>query len=98
MKEKILIITLFGLLAGMVLVQSGTLSAQTQPAAGCQEAMTIFQDVSVFGRKSGAAKNMSKKHREYAKDGWRFEDMEVYVENGDLEGFFLTYSRDTTCG
>jgi len=97
MKAKILITALFGLLAGMILVQSETLWAQPAPVAGCQEAKTIFMDISVLGRKSSAARKMSKKHREYAKDGWKFEDMEVYVENSDLEGFFLTYSRDTTC-
>lgn len=40
---------------------------------------------------------MSKKHDEYTSNGWRFVDMETYIENSDLEGFFLTYSRDIAC-
>jgi hypothetical protein len=40
---------------------------------------------------------MSKKHREMAESGWRFADMEIYNENGDLEGFFLSYTRDVAC-
>jgi hypothetical protein len=42
-------------------------------------------------------KDMSEKHDEYTKNGWRFVDMETYIENSDLEGFFLTYSRDIAC-
>jgi hypothetical protein len=41
---------------------------------------------------------MTEKHDEYTRTGWKFEDMETYIENGDLEGFFLTYSRDVACG
>jgi len=28
------------------------------------------------------------------KDGWRFADLEVYTENGDMQGIFVTYVRD----
>ncbi len=97
MKERMLIGVLFGLLLGMVFAQSGPLSAQTVPEAACQEVITIFRDSSRFSRRGGGARNMSEKHDEYTKGGWRFEDMETYIENGDLEGFFLTYSRDTVC-
>jgi len=41
---------------------------------------------------------MSKKHNEYTVNGWKFVDMETYIENSDLEGFFLTYSREVPCG
>ena len=97
MKDKTLIGVMFGLLAGMVLAQSGNLSAQAAPVTGCQEAKTIFRDSSRFSRRNNAAENMSDKHDEYTKKGWKFVDMETYIENGDLEGFFLTYSRDITC-
>ena len=97
MKERTLIATLFGLLAGIILAQSGNLSAQTTPVAACEESKTVFRDVSRFGRKRNAAKNMTEKHTEYTQNGWRFADMETYIENGDLEGFFLTYSRTISC-
>jgi hypothetical protein len=67
------------------------------PAAVCEQAITVFQDVSGVGRKDRAARNMSRKHAAMAEDGWRFADMEVYTENGDLEGFYLTYVRDSAC-
>lgn len=97
MKDRTLIGVMLGLLVGMVLAQSGSLSAQAAPAANCQETKTIFRDSSRFSRRGNAAKNMSEKHDEFTKNGWKFEDMETYIENGDLEGFFLTYSRDIAC-
>jgi len=97
MKDRTLIGVMFGLLAGMVLAQSGNLSAQAAPAASCYEAKTIFRDSSRFSRRGNAAQNMTEKHDEYTKRGWKFEDMETYIENGDLEGFFLTYSREIAC-
>jgi len=97
MKDRTLIGVMFGLLAGMVLAQSGNLSAQAAPVAGCSEAKTIFRDSSRFSRRGNAAQNMTEKHDEYTAKGWKFEDMETYIENGDLEGFFLTYSRDIAC-
>ena len=97
MKERTLIGVLVGLLLGIVFAQSGTLSAQTTPQTRCQEAKTVFQDSSRFSRRGGGARNMSEVHAEHTQQGWKFEDMETYIENGDLEGFFLTYSRDVDC-
>jgi len=97
MKDKTLIGVMFGILLGMVLAQSGSLSAQAGPAVTCEESKTIFRDASRFSRKNNAAENMSKKHDEYTQNGWRFVDMETYIENSDLEGFFLTYSRVISC-
>ena len=68
-----------------------------EAAPDCQEAVTVFQDVSGMGRKDRAASNMTERHAEMALDGWRIKDMEIYTENGDLEGFFLTYVRSAAC-
>lgn len=97
MKERTLIGVLVGLLLGMVFAQSSPLSAQAVPEVGCQEAKTIFRDSSRFSRRKYGAENMSEKHNEYTRDGWKFADMELYIENSDLEGFFLTYTRDVAC-
>jgi hypothetical protein len=72
--------------------------AEPQPSANCEEALTVFQDVSGMGRKDRAAKNMTKRHAEMARERWRLIDMEVYTENGDLEGFYLSYVRSVACG
>jgi hypothetical protein len=97
MNDKILLGVMFGILVGMVFAQSGNLSAQGTPVLTCEESKTVFRDVSRFGRKNSAADNMSKKHDEYTVNGWKFVDMETYIENSDLEGFFLTYSREVSC-
>lgn len=97
MNEKTLIGVMFGLLVGMVLAQSGNLSAQATHTGTCEETKTIFRDASRFSRKNNGAENISRKHNEYTKAGWKFVDMEIYIENSDLEGFFLTYSREVAC-
>lgn len=97
MNAKPLIGVIIGLLGGLVLAQTGNLSAQSTQTSTCQESKTIFQDVSRFGRKKNAAKNISDKHDEFTQAGWKFVDMETYIENSDLEGFFITYSRDIHC-
>ncbi|HSM69285.1 MAG TPA: hypothetical protein VK830_06185, partial [Xanthomonadales bacterium] len=61
------------------------------------EATTVFQDVSLLGRKDRAAVNMTRRHAEMAEQGWRFADSAIYTENGDLEGMFLTYVRPVAC-
>jgi len=68
-----------------------------EPGPACEEAKTVFHDVSRIGRKDRAAANMSRRHEDMAKEGWRFADSEVYIENGDLEGLFITYVRTVPC-
>ena len=97
MKERTLIGVLAGLLLGIVFAQSSPLSAQATPTATCQEAKTIWRDSSRFSRRKFGAENMTEKHDEYPRAGWKFADMETYIENGDLEGFFLTYTREIAC-
>ena len=88
---------MFGMLLGMVMAQSGNLSAQANQFVTCQQSKTVWRDVSRFGRKNNAAENMTEKHDEFTKQGWKFIGMETYTENDDLEGFYLTYSRDIAC-
>ena len=63
----------------------------------CEESITVFQDVSMIGRKDRLASNITKRHQEMSAQGWHFVDMEIYVENADIEGAFLTYSRTAPC-
>jgi hypothetical protein len=97
MKGTTLIGLLAGLLLGVLLARSGPLSAQAAPAAACQEATTVFIDASRLSRRSLGAGNMTEMHAEKAVEGWEFADMEIYTENGDLEGFFLSYTRENAC-
>lgn len=81
----------------------GALLATTQSFAGKSKdesvsatgrvGKTVFVDVSAFGRRDRAAKRMTKLHEEFAQKGWTVVDVAVYTEDGDLEGFFVTYVK-----
>lgn len=45
------------------------------------------------GQKSMASE-VSEMHAKMNKEGWRFADLEVYTEDGDMKGMFVTYVRD----
>ncbi len=42
---------------------------------------------------SGFAEKLNKMHAEMEAKGWKFGDLEIYTENGDMKGAFVTYVR-----
>jgi hypothetical protein len=62
--------------------------------SGGYQAKTVYVDAKWGSRTGGSAKALSKSHKKYAAMGYRFVDMEPYLENSDLRGFFITYERD----
>ena len=87
----------------LALVLGISLGTAAQTFAGKKEeatafkgrvAKTVFLDISVFGRRDRAAKRMTELHQEHAHDGWTLQDVSIYTENGDLEGFFITYVKE----
>ncbi len=54
-------------------------------------AITVFVDISVASRKNGAATKMTKLHQQFARQGYELVDINIYTENGDLQGFFVSY-------
>ena len=56
-------------------------------------AVTIFVDADWGGREDGAARELTRAHKEFAARGYRVVDVEGFVENGDLQGFFVTYQQ-----
>lgn len=67
-------------------------SAEEAERAG-MPAVTIWVDASWGFRRQGAANDLSAAHRAFAARGYRVVSVEPYVENGDLEGFFVTYQK-----
>jgi len=63
---------------------------QTTPAASAT-AVTVY--IGMHYGKNSAAKEINAMHAKMEKDGWRFADMETNIENGDTEGFWLTYTK-----
>lgn len=83
--------------SGVLAQEAMEAEAAPEPSMDCEQAITIFHDVSGFGRRDRAAERMTEKHAEMALSGWRFAGMQIYTENGDLEGFYISYTRAATC-
>lgn len=67
---------------------------QAERAVGNRlNAVTVFVDADWGGREDGAAREITKAHAAFAARGFEVIDVESYTENGDLEGFFVTYRR-----
>lgn len=54
-------------------------------------AVTVFVDITALTRKNMAAKKMTKLHQQFADQGYELLSINTYTENGDLEGFFVSY-------
>lgn len=70
-----------------------TLTVAVSPSFAADDstnAMTVWVDGK--GQKSMADK-VNKTHAEMAAQGWRFEGLDVYTEDGDMKGMFVTYVR-----
>jgi len=80
-----------GTLVALTLL-AGTSPVRAADADANATAMTVW--VNGHGQKSMADK-ANKMHAEMAAKGWRFKDLEVYIENGDMQGLFVTYVRDS---
>jgi hypothetical protein len=68
-------------------------SVPASPAGASGDTVTVFVDATLGFRKKHMANQLSKSHAEYAARGYRYVDMAPYNENGDLVGFFVTYTR-----
>lgn len=56
-------------------------------------AVTIFVDATFGNRTHGAAEKLTDAHKAFAQHGYRLIGVEIYDENGDLVGFFVSYER-----
>ena len=64
-----------------------------QAAATGMAATTIWVDASWGFRNQGAANDLSKAHQAFALQGYKVVSVEPYIENNDLQGFFVTYQK-----
>ncbi len=56
-------------------------------------AVTIWVDATWGFRNQGAANALSKAHQAFAMHGYKVQSVAPYIENGDLQGFFVTYQK-----
>lgn len=67
--------------------------AAEQAAADNAPAATIWVDATWGFRNQGAANDLTAAHKAFAARGYKVVSVEPYIENSDLEGFFVTYQR-----
>jgi len=90
-------------LATLALISSQSIAKENEEApAGPQvcprlQAQTVFVADKTGSRQKGSASKLSEAHQKAENLGWDFSDLEVYIEDGDLQGFFVTYTRPHPC-
>ena len=72
-------------------ISSTSVQAADQKDDASAKVKTVFID---GHGQSGFADKVNKTHAAMAVDGWKFSDLEIYTENGDMKGAFVTYERD----
>jgi hypothetical protein len=68
-------------------------AAAAEAARNNLPAVTIWVDATWGFRRQGAANDLSRGHGAFAAHGYKVVSVEPYIENGDLEGFFVTYQK-----
>jgi hypothetical protein len=81
------------LLASPAALAANLESIATQAQASKQPAVTVWISSTWGFRKQGAAKELNEAHRVFGARGYVVVSVESYVENGDLQGFFVTYRQ-----
>ena len=56
-------------------------------------AVTLWVEATWGLRNQGAANSLTKAHSAFAKYGYKVVSVQPYIENGDLQGFFVTYQK-----
>lgn len=79
--------------AGGSILLTHAAPARAQATTASADTVTVFVDATLGFRKKHMASRLTKSHAEYAARGYRYVDMAPYNENGDLVGFFVTYTR-----
>ena len=77
--------------AMLALCSGPAFAADKDDAAMQAKIMTVFIDG--HGQSTYADK-VNKTHADMTAKGWKFASLDVYTENGDMKGAFVTYTRD----
>ncbi len=99
MRKLTLVVMTLALAANLSFAGQDDRDAATPGPKKCPklQASTIFVPDKSFNRKKGSAKKISEAHKVAEAQGWSFDEMSVYIEDGDLQGFFITYTREHPC-
>ena len=72
-------------------------ATEDSDACPALQAATRFVADATGRRHDGSANKLTESHQNAEGQGWDFADLEIYIENGDLQGFFVTYTRPHPC-
>jgi hypothetical protein len=87
--KNCLCISLFCLTATTALAKN---QAREAAANGLLD-VTVYHDVNLLARKHQAAENLTELHADFAAYGYRLLNLSPYIENGDLQGFYVSYQK-----
>lgn len=97
--RKLLLTTLFAATCAVMLpAQAGLFGKKPEISAdeavvARMAAVTIWVDASWGFRNQGAANSLNRAHQTFDQRGYRVHSVVPYIENGDLQGFFVTYEK-----
>ena len=77
--------------AGVFAKKPETVAEEAQAAN--LPAVTLWIEATWGMRNQGAANSLTKAHTAFAKYGYKVVSVQPYIENGDLQGFFVTYQK-----
>lgn len=99
MRKLFFLILLMALTGNTAFAQKDDADAATPGPQKCarMQASTVFIPDKAVSRKKGSAGKLTESHRNAEKQGWDFDEMSIYIEDGDLQGFFVTYTRPHPC-
>ena len=89
---RVLLLALALLLPGVAPARDYAADAREAAGAG-RTAVSVFVDVDFGGREDRAAKALNQAHAAFGAHGYELVDVTAYTENGDLQGFFVSYRR-----
>lgn len=92
-------ILLFAFASNIAFAQKDDADAATPGPDKCAllQASTVFVPDKTGSRQKGSAKKITDSHKNAESQGWNFDEMSIYIEDGDLQGFFITYTRTHPC-
>lgn len=99
MYKLLLSIMVSALLSNVALAQKDDPDAATPGPEKCPklQASTVFIPDKTGSKQKGSAEKLRASHKNAESQGWNFDEMSIYIEDGDLQGFFVTYTREHPC-
>ena len=96
MRYMTFLVLISALASNIAIAQEDDADSAASGAENCPQlqASTVF--VKEKGQR-GSAPVITEAHKNAEAQGWNFDEMSLYAEDGDLKGFYVTYTRPHPC-